>query len=193
MPSGTIRHGSPRCLWRSHRWIGGFWAQQGPCDDLLGREVALAGGFHGRESRTNSESGTVDDSLVRMQHRDDVRAGEEGAELEGELFGVRAGLKLTLLFRGQRLVLEQVSPLLLILRDAIADRSGPGSEFGGGGDEEAASWEDSAFHVREEALAQGREPIAPGDGRGQRGCHHFGEEAVSGGVDGGELEVSRSR
>jgi uncharacterized OsmC-like protein len=92
-----------------------------------------------------------------VQDGDDVRAGEDRAELEGELVGVGAGWELALVLRLPRGLLEELAPLPLVRRDAVVDAAGAPPQLGRGGDEEAAAGEHPALDVGQEPLAE-REP-----------------------------------
>ena len=106
--------------------------------------------------------GAVDDGVVVVQHRSQVRSGEDRAELEGELVGVGVGVDLGGGLRLPGRLGEEITPLTLVLGHAVAHRPATAAHVGGHADEEAAAREDPLLDVVEVAVAEALQPSRPG-------------------------------
>ena len=82
-----------------------------------------------------------------MEDADDVRAGKDDPEFEGELCGLVAGSQLVRFYRHLSFPQQQVPPLLLYAGYLVTDTPGACADFRGCGDEEAASGEDPPFNI----------------------------------------------
>lgn len=82
-----------------------------------------------------------------MQDRDDVGPREDRAELEGDLVCVGVGGELAFSLGLASGLVQQLAPLALVGRDAVAYAPGARAELGRGHDEEAAPREYTALDV----------------------------------------------